>query len=270
MNLLETIATKIRHSKYLSKYNALWDSVRPLYNQFISQYGKKGLLRKINGTDNILVLPEFRGVAEVYETDVWHHFMANLQTNDRVVDVGSYIGLYAIAIGKRLNEEGKVYAFEPDPNNFKALESHIKLNQLENNVEAINLAVADKVSTVYFQSGRDSQSFVSNEYSEDLIPVNSVSLDNYFPTSKIDILKIDVEGYEEKVIQGATNLLSDKNRKPRLIYLEVHPFAWSNVGTNWDSLLNLLQSHNYKILTFNGDRPESITWWGEVFAQRLD
>ncbi|MDH6100729.1 hypothetical protein NWP21_18185 [Anabaenopsis sp. FSS-46] len=98
MNLLEILATQLRHSRWLNNYNGLWNFVRPIYNTLISVVGKNGLKRKINGSDTILVLPEFRGVPEVYEPDVWHHIMGNIKVGDLFVDVGAYIGLYALTL----------------------------------------------------------------------------------------------------------------------------------------------------------------------------
>ena len=268
MNLLEKISVNIRHNKYLAKSHSLWNWLRPAYNSFIKLYGKNGLKRTINGSDSILVLPEFRGVSEVYEPDVWHNLMSNVLVGDNVVDVGSYIGLYSIAIAKRVTNSGKVFAFEPDPKNFQSLTSHVALNQVTEIVEPINMAVADKSSVIHFQSERDSQSSISTTATGNTISVNCTSLDKYFPNTKIELLKIDVEGWEEKVLEGASLLLSDKNRSPRLIYIEVHPFAWKEVGTSWDSLINLLSKYNYKIFTLDDTDPTSINWWGEIVAQK--
>jgi FkbM family methyltransferase len=268
MNLIEKLSSDLRHNQYLNKYDRLWNFVRPLYNKLLEIYGKNGLKRQINGSDDILILPKFRGVTETYEPEVWHHIMANIKLGDKVVDVGAYIGLYAIAIGKRVGTEGKVLAFEPDPVNFQNFKQHINLNQIDLIVEPINMAVGEKESIVHFKSGCDSQSSIQETLSSGNISVNCVSLDKYFKQSKLDILKIDVEGYEEKVLKGATNLLQDSQRSPRLIYIEVHPFAWSNVGTSWDSLLNFLTEHNYDVFTLDGTPARQITWWGEIVASK--
>jgi FkbM family methyltransferase len=268
MRLVEKLSTNLRHSQYLKNYDSLWNFVRPLYNRFIEQYGKNGLERRINGTDKISVLPKFRGVAETYEPDVWDDIMSNIKAGDCVVDVGAYIGLYAIAIAKRLESEGKIIAFEPDPLNFQDIKQHIRLNQVDLLVEPINLAVGEKESIVYFESGRDSQSSIQESSSSKTIAVNCVSLDNYFKNEKLDILKIDVEGYEEKVLKGATNLLHDHERSPRRIYIEVHPFAWEKVGTSWDSLLDFLGDCHYDVFTLDGTPAKQITWWGEIIASK--
>ncbi|BAQ66452.1 FkbM family methyltransferase [Geminocystis sp. NIES-3709] len=269
MNVLEKLSTGLRHSKYLNNNYRFWNFVRPLYNRFIEVYGKNGLQRNINGRDKILVLPEFRGVSEIYEPDVWHHLMNNIKVGDKVVDVGSYIGLYAIAIGKRVGTHGKVFAFEPDPINFQSLKSHISLNLVEDIVEPINMAVADKQSIVNFQSGRNSQSSIQETYSSETISVHCVSLDEYFQEPKVDIVKIDVEGYEEKVLEGCHQILSNKHQSPRLIYIEVHPFAWEKVGTSWNTLLNLLSKYDYEVFTLDGTSPRQITWWGEIIAKKI-
>jgi hypothetical protein len=86
----------------------------------------------------------------------------------------------------------------------------------------------------------------------------------------LDILKIDVEGYEEVVLRGAANLLSDAQRGPRLIYIEVHPYAWPAVGTTSTSLLGLLEGYNYRIVSLADLLVENIRGYGEVVAIRKE
>jgi hypothetical protein len=75
-----------------------------------------------------------------------------------------------------------------------------------------------------------------------------------------------VEGYEELVLQGARGLLSDHLRRPRAIYIEVHPYAWSGPGTTSDSLLNLLQEHAYAVYFLTGEPVDKIDRYGEIIA----
>ena len=77
-----------------------------------------------------------------------------------------------------------------------------------------------------------------------------------------------MEGYEELVLEGARELLSDYLRKPRAIYIEVHPYAWPAVGTTSESLLDLLEEHAYAAYFLTGEPVEKIERYGEIVAVR--
>jgi hypothetical protein len=93
-----------------------------------------------------------------------------------------------------------------------------------------------------------------------------VTLDSFFQRQKLDLVKIDVEGYEENVLNGAINLLADKHRSPRRIYIEMHPFAWDKLGTTDKSILRLLKSFGYETYTLAGFPVIKIDSWTEVIS----
>lgn len=268
MNNLEKLSMTLRHNPVLEQADWLWNSIRPHYNKVISVLGRHGLERIINGTDRFLVLPEFRGVPETYEPEVWQHLMSQVKPGDIIADVGAYIGLYTIALAQRVGSGGKIFAFEPDPINFDVLKRQIELNQLEERVNLVQAAVGASDGTVSFHMGRSCQSAISSFSSVETQAVECVCLDSIFLNQRLDILKIDVEGYEEFVLKGARNLLQDKFRSPRLLYIEAHVFAWSEVGTSWESLLKFLNECDYQVFGLNA-KPEEINHWGEVIAQKV-
>ena len=77
---------------------------------------------------------------------------------------------------------------------------------------------------------------------------------------------MDVEGFEENVLRGAEVLLSDNNRKPRTIFIEVHPYNWHLCGTTSDSLINSLTKNRYDVLDLKNQRVSKIDWYGEIIA----
>jgi FkbM family methyltransferase len=266
MNKAEQICAKLRHSRRLGHAAWLWDGVRPLYNEVVCVLGRNGLERVINGTDSVRVSPPFRCVAETYEPEVWKRLMADVRLGDRIADVGAFIGLYSIALAKRIGTTGHVTAFEPDQENFAALEAHCRLNGITDRVSLIHGAVADVDGAAAFEAGRSSESRlgVIGQNGKAIIPCTR--LDTAFANSRVDLLKIDVEGWEEPVLKGGMALLQDQRRKPRVIYIEVHPFAWHMVGTSSDSLLDLLTACDYQVTNLEGRPVTQIEAYGEIVA----
>jgi FkbM family methyltransferase len=212
--------------------------------------------------------PPFRGITETYEAEVWKHLMAHVQRGDRAADVGAFIGLYSIALAKRIGTPGHVTAFEPDLENFAALQTHCRLNGVADRISLIHGAVADEDGAVAFKPGRSSESRLSVAGENGQAAVHCTRLDTVFAKSRLDLLKIDVEGWEEPVLRGGMALLQDPRRKPRAIYIEVHPFAWPMVGTSSDSLLDLLTRCDYEVADLEGRPVTHIQDYGEIVASR--
>jgi FkbM family methyltransferase len=266
MNIFERLSLTIRHHPCLEKANWLWNRLRPLYHFVITVFASNGLQRTINGTDDIRVLSQFRQIGEVYEPQIWQHMMSQVRSGDTIVDVGAYIGLYTVALAKRVGVHGKVIAFEPDPESFLVLKSHVRLNKLQDRVELVPCTISLCDGEVDFFAGKSSYSTISKQSDNSTVKVNSVRIDTYFGDAKIDILKIDVEGFEEEVIQSSMGLLTDKARSPRLIYIEVHPYVWSKTNTTSNSLIKYLEQCGYQIRGVDGDKIEQITHYGEIVA----
>ncbi len=243
------------------------------YGHFITAswrlIGRQGLERNINGTDLLRIHPGCRGAQEIYEPDVWHHLLSSLQPGDCVVDVGAHIGLYAVAMAKRLGPNGKVYAFEPDASNRAFLIEHTRLNGLAGRVVCLPVAVSSSDGLIGFAANSNSESHIARKDNGSTSEVVANRLDTLFHSTRVDILKIDVEGFEEHVLRGATELLSDLTRRPRLICMEVHPYAWDAAGTAPDALLTALSSLGYRARTVSGETVTSIRGYGHVFASPM-
>ena len=224
------------------------------------------------------VLPRHRVVTEVYEPAVWGPLMAEVRPGDTVADVGAFVGLYTVALARRVGASGRVLAFEPDPGNFVDLTSHIRLNYRAQRVELHEAAVGDTDGRVAFVSQHDLQSHIvaSTTSSDNSLggqgagsgTVACVRLDTVLAGRNLDILKVDVEGYEEHVLRGGSELLQDARRAPRVIFIEVHPYAWDGLGVSGESLLALLHSHGYHATDIEGQMVTHIESYGEIIARR--
>ncbi len=264
MHNLERWCIALRHSPWLARADWLWNRVRPSYNSALAFFGSNGLVRNINGTDPILVLPQCRGVTETYELEVWTRLMEQVLPGDIVADVGAFIGLYTIALAKRVGSSGRVVAFEPDPENFTSLKAHIELNGISDRVELIQAAVGGQDGALPCRGGKGCESHVSDQNGTQ--SVRCVRLDTVFADRPLDILKIDVEGYEEEVLKGAIKLLKDTRRTLRAIYIEVHPYAWAALGTSSESLIGLLREGGYRVFNLEMRPIKWIDNYGAIIA----
>lgn len=130
--------------------------------------------------------------------------------NMNVVDVGANIGYYTLLMSQRVGEAGRVWAFEPERRNYKALAENCRLNHLKN-VSIQELAVDKCPGTVpFYVSGEESgeHSLVKARKHTKEIPITAISLDSFF-CGKVPIhfMKIDTEGNDANVLLGADGLI---------------------------------------------------------------
>jgi FkbM family methyltransferase len=268
VNGFERLSTALRHAPILERVEWLWSAVRPGYDRTLRLLvGGAGIERVINGTDSVRLGVEWRSMAEVYEPAVWRRVMAIVRPGDFVADVGAYVGLYSVALGRRVGETGRVYAFEPDPRNAAALEGHVVLNGLGARVIVVRAAAAAKTGLECFVSRGDSESHMLRPgEARGQASILTVRLDEALADTRLDLLKLDVEGFEEHALRGAEGILRRSRGRPRAIFIEVHPFAWPAVGTSSASLLGFLRECGYEVRNLDGEAVAEVREYGEVVA----
>jgi len=263
---LERWCLAIRHDRRLARADWLWKRVRPGYDTVTRILGRRGLVRVINGTDEIRISPTVRTMGEAYEPAVWAQIMAELRRGDTLVDVGAHLGLYTVAAARRVGSAGRVVAFEPDPESFALLAAHVRLNGVADRVELVKAAVGDRNGRVPFRGGRQLESCVLAIAPPGERTVPCVSLDDALGKRHVDVLKIDVEGYEVHVLRGARRLLRDPARRPRAVFLEIHPYAWAALHVAGPDLLAELAGAGYETGPLEHG-PIRMDRWGELVAR---
>ena len=143
---------------------------------------------------------------------------------DVVIDVGAFIGRYAITAAKAVGPDGLVVAIEPHPTNFKILMKNVRLNRL-NNVICLNCAAWDRDGhlTLYESAWSGHHSLLA-QVAKGYIKVRAKKLDSIaeeLGLGKVDWAKIDVEGAELRVLKGMRNILR-QNRGRLKLMIEVH------------------------------------------------
>lgn len=125
---------------------------------------------------------------------------------DVVVEVGANIGTHTVPLARQIGPSGMIFAFEPQPVVFQTLCANVALNSLTN-VECCAVAVGDHSGDIGIPPIRydSEENFGGISLSPDAAGrrVSLVRLDDVLELSKLRLLKIDVEGMEQPVLEGA-------------------------------------------------------------------
>lgn len=141
-----------------------------------------------------------------------------LQPEEIFVDVGSNVGAFTILASKVV--KSKSIAFEPLPETVDRLIDQIQINRIESAVDIRNMGVGDKQGSLFFTNNNDTINKVSlTGKTENTTMVRVSTLDNELDKNDHYFLKIDVEGFEYNVIEGAQELLSTNNVSAIIIEL---------------------------------------------------
>jgi FkbM family methyltransferase len=204
-------------------------------------------------------------------------FLLKNQVVNTIFDVGAYWGFIGIKYLK-IFPNAKIYCFEPYPNSYQGL---IKNSKEHPNLIPYNYGVSDVNSKIKFYANKFDQTNSilqpdrSYSFVDDLtntveqIEIESVTLDtfcNINNITEIDILKIDVQGAELKVLEGASQLL--RTQKIKLIQLEVNIGRFYKNQSSFDNIIALLQRNGYflyNMYNFNYLEKNQLGWFDAIF-----
>src|SRR5207253_233199 len=193
------------------------------------------------------------------------------------VDAGANIGIYSQFLSRCVGPTGVVHSFEPSPENFRHLQSatrklaNVRLSQaaLGECSGRSRLYLSDKLNV-------DHRTYTIEEESRRTVPIDIIALDDYFkPGQRVDVIKMDIQGYELHALRGANRVLAD-NPDLKLL-LEFWPYGLKQAGATWIELVKTLQEKNMAIcqVTKHGLVPfrselvnESSDWYVNLFASQ--
>jgi len=133
-----------------------------------------------------------------------------LHSGELFVDVGANIGSYSILAATK---GARVIAIEPVPSTFKVLKQNVLLNELDDQIEVMNIGLGSKEENLKFSTEQGTTNHVLNkkENTKQSVKILVRSLDDVLDGRIPKIIKIDVEGFETKVIEGARKTLANPN-----------------------------------------------------------
>jgi len=204
----------------------------------------------IKGSHNISV---WLGRYEIKQTKL---FVQESKQKKVLWDLGAHVGYYSLLF-KSQNEDSKVYAFEPVLKNVKLLQNHLTMNSIEG-VAVFQKAVSNELGTLKFNSSRTS--VAGKLHIEGDIEVEVIKLSFFLENETIaspDIIKMDIEGEELKVLKDLQLLLA---RQKPIIFLSTH-------GKDvHDQCCVFLKSIGYDLLPLDAD---NLAQSREIFCQSL-
>jgi FkbM family methyltransferase len=189
-----------------------------------------------------------------WQPEVWESLSAALPKGGVFLDVGAHIGTFTLKASREVGAEGKVVAFEPNPETAALLRDNMAANQLTNVVvEQIACTDKDQQLTLYaapvMNTGASSLSASNAAYSDSAAPrpfqVRGRPIDDVvreLNLSRVDAIKIDVEGAELQVLQGAVETL--KRFHPKIV-LEMVPEQLASFHTTPEEVAALIRSAGY-------------------------
>jgi len=179
-----------------------------------------------------------------------------LKKGDIVVDIGASIGYYSLIFAKLIGETGKVIAIEPESKSCQLFKKNIEFNNYKN-VILLQKAVSNKTGKAKLLKSKKfggSVVFEQDSKEEGTVEIKTISLDDYFK-EKINFIKIDAEGSEDKILSGMNHLLQqNKNLK---LMMEYNPQALKLAGTEPSKFLENLINLGFTLYDMreeNGDQ----------------
>jgi FkbM family methyltransferase len=190
-----------------------------------------------------------------YEYEKQTLFCSLISKGAVVYDVGAHVGFYTLLSSVLVGPKGKVFAYEPLPRNVRYLNEHIRLNKCRN-ITVYEVAVSDKSGHEFFEyktSNFQGMLCENGHFQVRTVCLDRLVLDGIIPPP--GYVKIDVEGAENKVLQGAAATLS---RYHPVIFLSTHG------NSIHQKSINFLESLGYELKTI--DNRKGIVEADEIVA----
>ena len=163
------------------------------------------------------------------------------------VDAGANIGIYSQFLARCVGPAGVVYSFEPAPENFERLRAAARGFP---NMHILQAAVGEcsGTSELYLSDtlNVDHRTYVTQNFTRRAVQIEMVALDDYFSTGqRVDLIKMDIQGYELHALRGAGRVLAD-NPATKLL-LELWPYGLKQAGTNWIDLIDTIMGRGMTV-----------------------
>jgi FkbM family methyltransferase len=252
--------TKISIASIIARFIRTARSMVGLKNK--SQFTRRGINWDLDLSQGIDFAIFLQGG---FEPETIKTYKKYVDSGTVVLDIGANVGAHTLPLAKMVGETGKVIAFEPTDYAFGKLKKNLSLNgALASRVTAIQALVVGTLSEEIPEAIPSSWPLESISDNEGVShPIHGgkfnilsgaipTRLDDWFeknPEGHIDFIKMDVDGYEIGVLEGASRTLT-KHRP--VIVMEFAPYIFEERGRKFSELVDFLRDHNYACCSFRG------------------
>ena len=216
-----------------------------------------GTLRncRIDGINFLLDISETNGHSNYYSLDDGYGVLFSyIKEGMNVIDIGANIGAITLQMAKMISKNGKVFSFEPSPYNYKQANKNISLNNFSN-IKLVNQGLGNKKETAFLYNVNPTnrgmlrllpENYETKSYEKEEVVIDTLDKSmEKFSIPKPDFIKIDVEGFEYKVLQGAHETLS--KYRP-ILFIELVDNNLREQKSNAKELIQYLKLLNYKVV----------------------
>lgn len=173
----------------------------------------------------------------------------NLRSGDIVIEVGANVGAHTLVMSRIVGRTGRVYAFEPTDFAMLKLKRNVELNkEFSENITLLQNIVTNgelSLPRIGIRSSWKLGSESSSVYAEECSFSEPVSIDYFideYGIDKLSLIKIDTDGYDLKVLQGAQSALSVF--RP-VVFIELCQYTLMEQGDSVQGIFNLLTNIGY-------------------------
>lgn len=222
-----------------------------------------------------------------YEPDVAWVLMRALRPGDNAVDVGACVGFFTLLMAHLVGAEGTVISVEPADDNLLRLKNNLMLNGINFNstdpycpVSLVEQPLSSKAEPIKFWYNRDSSGGhalwnpalwhenVKSQELSDCASIEATTLNRICPVP-CRLIKIDTEGAEERILQGATSVLAYQH--PPFVVAELNAFGLAQMGDSQASLRGFMRLFGYDTFMIHPDGapPELVPPQKEVVCDHI-
>jgi FkbM family methyltransferase len=211
-------------------------ALRPAYALYLhAVFGRVGLPWSVNGEELRIDPSVRRFVPHQSEPTLFSYLKSAMRAGETVLDIGAFLGTYAIMAARWTGPLGRVMAFEPSPASFQILQRHLLMNDLgAPRVEARCVGVGARVGRrlmKQFEMEPYRNQMVADDVDGSTLMVDIVTVDSVCArwTRVPDWIRLDVQGLEFDVLEGARDVIHEGRGRLKII-AEMHPQFWPEYG----------------------------------------
>ena len=179
-------------------------------------------------------------------------FAQHIRPGMRVVEAGANLGVFTLQLSKLVGPEGKVFAFEPDPALYAALQKNLDRNGMKN-VTTIPRALGSRTARLglkTFGLNSGDTRLCDDATEAGATPVDVVTMDDALVGESVDFVKLDVQGWELEALRGATRLFAENPAVQ--LFVEFWPYGLRRAGCAPLDLITFLQKAGFSLHTAEG------------------